>query len=250
VSDRFYLDDDLQQESAQLTGPEAHHLTHVLRKRVGDAVTVFDGRGWEATGEVVAANRRAVILRLSDVRELPPPQGPHVTLAVAVPKQDRFRWLAEKAMELGVRRLIPLQTERSVVEPGGGKLDKIRRAVVEAAKQCGASHLTAVDELTLWSDFAGRAFQLDQKQDDGPGTPSFGRVFIAHPGGHTLREAVGGITPADSLCFVIGPEGGFTDDEVAQATNAGAIPVGLGPHILRIETAAIAVAAWVRLWTA
>jgi 16S rRNA (uracil1498-N3)-methyltransferase len=247
MSDRFYLDDDLQQESAQLTGPEAHHLTHVLRKRVGDAVTVFDGRGRKATGEIVEANRRTVTLRLTDVRDLPPPAGPHVTLAVAVPKQDRFRWLAEKAMELGVRRLIPLQTERSVVEPGGGKLDKIRRAVIEAAKQCGAAHLMEVDELTSWSDFADRAFPPDAKQDDGLGRPSYGRVFIAHPGGRPLSEAVGGIAPADSLCFLIGPEGGFTDDEVAQATTAGATPVSLGPHILRIETAAIAVAAWVRL---
>jgi 16S rRNA (uracil1498-N3)-methyltransferase len=235
VSDRFYADDDLQAGSVELTGPEAHHLTHVLRKRIGDAVAIFNGRGREATGEIVATNRRVTVVRLTGVRELPPPPGPHVTLAVAVPKQDRFRWLAEKAMELGVRRLIPLRTERGIVEPGGGKLDKIRRAVVEAGKQCGASWLMDVAEVTTFREFIGQAGKPDP------------RVVIAHPGGGSLAAAVGTVTPSDSVCFVVGPEGGFTDDEFESATAAGAIPVSLGSHKLRIETAAIALAAWARL---
>ncbi|MCH8229456.1 MAG: RsmE family RNA methyltransferase, partial [Chloroflexi bacterium] len=106
------------------------------RKQIGERIIVFNGRGWEAAGEIIATNRREAIIRLSDRRELPASPGPQITLAVAVPKRDRFRWLAEKAMELGVHRLIPLKTERSVVEPGVGKLDKVRHAVIEAAKQC------------------------------------------------------------------------------------------------------------------
>ena len=266
MSDRCYAADDLQAGTVELTGAEAHHLTHVLRKRIGDRIAIFNGRGWEAAGEIVETNRRKTLVRLSDVRELPPPPGPHVTLAVAVPKQDRFRWLAEKAMELGVRRLIPLKTERGVVEPGGGKLDKVRRAVIEAAKQCGASWLMDVAELTPLADVVGQAFQPDRSRiRENSGVSEFSRQnsretcdppgqagkpdlrLVAHPGGRSLAEALGNVSPADSLCFVVGPEGGFTDDELASATAAGAIPVGLGAHILRIETAAIALAAWARL---
>ena len=235
MPDRFYAAADFETDSVELTGPESHHLTHVLRKRIGDTITVFNGRGWEATGEIIETNRSATVVRLSDKRELPTPAGPQITLAVAVPKRDRFRWLAEKAMELGVHRLIPLKTERSVVEPGGGKLDKVRHTVIEAAKQCGAARLMEIADVIPWADFVSQAFQPDE------------RIYIAHPGGEPLAEACREITPADSVCFLIGPEGGFTEDEVAQATTAGAIPVNLGPNILRIETAAIAVTAFVRL---
>ena len=255
MSDRFYANSDFDANTVELTGPESHHLTHVLRKRVGEIVTVFNGRGLEATGEIVETGRRAAIVQIADVHTLPPDTGVDVTLAVAVPKGERFRWLVEKSAELGVRRLIPLRTERSTVDPGEAKLAKMRQTAIETAKQCGAARLMEIADVIAWADFAGQAFQPDAdrndrivaKQKDGQAGELDVRCYIAHPGGEPQATACRQIRPADSIWFLIGPEGGFTRDEVAQATATGAIAVDLGRNILRTETAAIALAAWARL---
>lgn len=232
MSDRFFADSDFATDTVELTGSELHHLSHVMRKRAGDVVTVFNGRGKEAEAEIVETSRRSASLRVIAVREIPPDHGRRVTLAVSIPKGDRFRWLAEKATELGVQRIIPLQTERTVVDPRAGKLDKIRQAVIETAKQCRAGRLTEITVVTSWADFlAGKPSQL----------------FLAHPGGKPLATAIAELPREQELTFAIGPEGGFTADEIAQAEAGGAIPIDLGPRILRIETAAIAVAALARL---
>lgn len=235
MSERFFVDHDFREPTVTLTGAESHHLTHVLRKRIGDAVTLFNGRGLEAQGAIHEIARKQTVVRITGVRELPGDGGRDVTLAVAVPKGERFRWLVEKAAELGVRRLIPLQTTRSVVAPGEGKLGKARQAAIEAAKQCGAARLMEIDDLTDWQTL------LDNHPDMGAA------IFVAHPGGTPLADALAAIDPQMPLLLGVGPEGGFTDEEVAAARFRGAISVDLGPRILRVETAALSLAACARL---
>lgn len=238
MSDRFYADSDFATTSLEIAGAEGRHLARVMRKQVGDRVALFNGRGLEADAEIVALNRNSATVQIVSARELPADPGPDVTLAVAPPKGDRFRWLVEKAAELGAARLIPLKTARSVVEPGTGKLEKARQAAVEAAKQCGAARLLQIDEPVDWTEFLQR-----------PDPP-----FVAHPGGVPLAAAwrnanQNSAEAGAGVCFAVGPEGGFTPDEIEQAQSVRATLVGLGGSILRIETAAVAVAAFVRLQT-
>lgn len=224
---RFYLPANLNGPTAELLGPEAHHLHNVLRLQPGDEIELFDGDGTEATARVESASKKRVVVsilsRQPGAAELPAP----LTLATAVPKGDRFRWLVEKATELGVTRLVPLQTERSVVDPRATKLEKMRAAVIAASKQCCRAQLMEITPLQNWAEF------LTSLPTDDP-------LLIAHPGGTAWRaDWVAGDQPT-TIC--IGPEGGFSEAEISHA-NARATLVDLGPRILRIETAALALVA-------
>ena len=138
MTQRYFVDNPIAGENVTLTGAEAHHLLHVMRAKPGDEVVLFDGSGDEFPARVEALRRSeadVVILGRHTVnRELPCP----VTLGVALPKGDRQRWLVEKAVELGVTRLIPLETARSVAQPNAKAIERLRRAVIEASKSAAA----------------------------------------------------------------------------------------------------------------
>ena len=222
MADRFFCPDLPTVGSLTLEGDEAHHLARVRRIGPGTAVELFDGRGLAVRAEIRVLGRGRVELEV-----LPgsiPDRAPAcaLTLATAVPKGDRFDWLVEKATELGVARLVPIVTERSVVDPRAAKLDRLRRAIVEASKQSGRARLMELGPPTPWRDLV---------RDD----PTPVRL-LAHPGGMSRRD-----TPADvpRAILAIGPEGGFTDEEVATALEAGWRSIDLGPTVLRVETAAL-----------
>ncbi len=228
---RFYSAPLPESGPCLLEGPEAHHLMHVLRIAAGEVVELFDGRGLVVTANVVAVRKRDVELNVVTARREAVPAR-EVILATAVPKGDRFDWLIEKATELGVTRIVPLITARSSVDPRDGKLDKLRQTVIAACKQCGRNHLLELSAVTAWSDFVMDEF-------------SNRAAFIAHPSLDSTDFTIEltGFSEQPSLLFAIGPEGGFTDEEVALAIRCGAKPLRLGSLVLRIETAAIALAA-------
>jgi 16S rRNA (uracil1498-N3)-methyltransferase len=228
MSERFFLATPPAGDRAVLAGDEARHLARVLRGQPGDEVVVFAGTGAEWPARIVRLSRDAVELETGPAREDPAPGGPAVTIAVALPKGERQKWLVEKLTELGVARLVPLHTERGVAEATPAACERLRRGVIEACKQCGRNRLLEIGEPR--SVTAALA-------DMPPGS----RAVIADPGGISLDPR--GLAEARSLLALVGPEGGFTAAEIAAAEQAGAIRVGLGPHILRIETAAIALAA-------
>jgi 16S rRNA (uracil1498-N3)-methyltransferase len=139
--------------------------------------------------------------------------------------------LVEKLTELGVTRLVALETERSVAAASDNSIDKLRRVVVEASKQCGRTRWMGIEPRSLvkfvadpWGDLSA---------------PAAGQRLFAHPAGEP--EGIAG--PGGPIAIAVGPEGGFTDAEVAAAVAAGWSAVSLGPRVLRIETAAIALAA-------
>ncbi|RUL89538.1 RsmE family RNA methyltransferase [Tautonia sociabilis] len=223
--ERVYVPDPIVGPMVEVSGPEAHHLARVRRSVPGDRVELFDGRGNAVQGRIEAVGRSTV----SVVIEAPLPTRPvpsaTVTLASAVPKGERFDWLIEKATELGVARLIPIRTARSVVDPRSSKLDRLRRLVVEASKQSGRNRLMELGAPIDWEDLIGQ----------GP----LGVGLVAHPAG----EPIGRVGPAREVTVAIGPEGGFTDEEIGRALASGWRAVGLGPTILRIETAGLAACA-------
>lgn len=225
LSDRVYCAQPVELGRVTVFDEEARHLAKVRRIVVGDLVELFNGRGgsWPAEVDVIGKDRvelRVVGLPLPDRKP-----RLRLTLATAVPKGERFDWLVEKASELGVARLTPILTERSVVDPRDSKLDRLRRLTVESAKQCGRNTLLEIDPPVPWSVLMNR---------------STGLRLIAHPGGlpssHWKQHSTEGIV-------AIGPEGGFSEFELVSAIAAGWTAIGLGPTILRIETAAIAACA-------
>ncbi len=224
MADRFYTPDALTPGEYALAGEEARHLAGVMRAVPGDRVVLFNGDGLDYPATVVAGDRRAVVLAVGagvpNNRERPRP----LAVASALPKGDRADFLVEKLTELGVSRFIPLICERSVVRPKPDAVRKFARQVVEASKQCGRSVLMAVDPPASFAQLLA-------------GEPVPGAVL--HPYGAALLAA-GGLPGL----IAVGPEGGFSDAEVAMATAAGWGKFSLGERILRVETACLVVAAW------
>jgi len=224
---RFFVDHPITSAQAILAGSEAHHLQHVLRGSVGDEVILLDGSGHEFVARVTRLARAHVELvvlesRLVD-RELPR----EMVMGVALPKADRQRWLIEKLVELGVARVVPLRTQRSVVHPDQQSLVKLQRSVKEASKQCGRTRLLEVAEIVPLADYLQT-------------TPASASKWIADPAGTSPASIP---TGASSYYLAVGPEGGWADDELSLARAAGWHAVSLGARILRIETACLVLAA-------
>jgi 16S rRNA (uracil1498-N3)-methyltransferase len=227
MSERFYINWPLQPGKVVLEGAEAHHLATVRRFRPGDAVCLFNGDGHEYPARIVQTHRRRVDLDITGVdspaRELPF----HLAVAAPFPKGDRGHFLIEKLTELGATSFVPLATQRSVVHP---RLEKLQRYVIEASKQCGRNVLMSIEPAADWASYCR-------------GENLRGRKIVAHPGTRettVLHTASAG----DGFTLAVGPEGGFTDGEIEQARAAGWTPFDMGPRLLRIETAALVLAAW------
>jgi 16S rRNA (uracil1498-N3)-methyltransferase len=235
MADRYFVESPISGSLACLDGSEAHHLAHVMRARVGDEVELFDGTGATYGARIERIGRSEVELSILSRADVDRELACDITLAVSLPKGDRQRWLVEKATELGVRRLVPCVTARGVAQPVENAVARLRRVVIESSKQCRRNRLMEIVEPVRFLDFAATA-------------PNDAVRFVAHPtprgDGDTsnlLREHSVASLP---LVAAIGPEGGFTDEELQMALDAGWKCVRLGPRILRVETAAIAVAAW------
>lgn len=220
-----------------LQGPEAHHLLHVLRAKQGMLVTVFDGSGAEFLAEVENTDRRNVVVRIVERRDVDCELSFGVTVGCALPKGDRQRFLVEKLVELGVTRLVPLQTERSVVRANESVCGRLRRTVIEASKQCRRNRLLEVvgavslaEFLTSYSSAEATGIRWLADPD---GTPC-SDVRFEH------RQVIHG---QPDVVFAIGPEGGFSPGEIVTAEQSGWQVVSLGPRMLRIETAAVSLAA-------
>jgi 16S rRNA (uracil1498-N3)-methyltransferase len=230
MAERFYTSDTLVPGECRLDGAEAHHVA-VRRFVPGDRIKLFNGDGNEYAAEITSVGKKSVVVNVLSTaavdRELPFP----LMIASALPKGDRADYLIEKLTELGVSQFIPLVTARSVVIPKESVVARFRRAVIEASKQCGRNRLMAIDSPMDWPAFLVRS-----------GLPP-ARVLFHPSGGESwlASQPVGGIIAA------IGPEGGFTDQEVEAAMNAGWKVASLATRILRVETAATVVAGLIAL---
>ena len=224
MAERFYVNRDVPLGPFALAGSEAHHLATVCRLRPGDHVCLFNGDGAEYRAEVTAVRKREVDLLVIAVERPVRELGFRLELAAPLPKGDRAQFLLEKLTELAVTTFVPLQTRRSIVQPREAKLEKLARHVIEASKQCGRNKLMQVMPVVEWETYCQRT-----------GLP--GLRILGHPGGSRIPWQSG-----VDVALAVGPEGGFTDEEVGHARAAGWQLVDLGPRILRVETAAIVLA--------
>ncbi len=238
MSDRFYIEPGIAQiagNTATLGGDEAHHFSRVMRGKVGDEITLFDGLGHAWKGRVQQVTKNAVSVQLletiADTIESPL----RLTVATALPKGDRQRFLIEKLAELGVSRFVPLRLDRSVARADEKTTAKFRRHVIEAAKQCGRNRLMEVTEEKSLVEFHAMLHDDVTKLILHP--MSLGQV-----GQKTAAEFLRAGVPSQ-VAILVGPEGSFTEREVESALEHHFIPLELGKRILRTETACVAAAA-------
>jgi 16S rRNA (uracil1498-N3)-methyltransferase len=176
---------------------------------------------------VLRVKKHEVELEIVERRNLSRELPFELTLAVALPKGERQKWLVEKLTELGVTRLVPLVTERGVAQPVAAALERLKRGVIEASKQCGRNRLMEIADPR----------SIGQLVTD---SPVGAQCLLADPAGAPLERAT--MAPGGCVIAAVGPEGGFAPSEMQTAREAGWEIVSLGPRILRVETAAIVLA--------
>jgi 16S rRNA (uracil1498-N3)-methyltransferase len=242
---RFYappiaFSDD--RKSVTLSAEETRHLRDVLRLRVGDEAYVFDGEGREFRGSVVEMDRSSSVLQIIEDAQPPSPESPlHLTLAVALLKGEKFDVVVQKATELGASCLVPLITLRADVrihnpEDAQKKQTRWQRIALEATKQCGRAKLIKIDAPVAFAEFAARP----------PVNLAVNNelcLMFSERKGIPLADAADSIEQPSSVKAIVGSEGGWTDEEIQQASIAQWKIVTLGGRTLRAETAAITVAA-------
>ncbi|MBL4884440.1 MAG: 16S rRNA (uracil(1498)-N(3))-methyltransferase [Planctomycetaceae bacterium] len=230
MASRYYYEGSLQPGNIELTDSEAHHLIHVKRARVGECIEVFDGQGNAVEAEVIELKKKLAVLKIDQQFRHDEEQSRlEIVLASAIPKSDRFRWLIEKATEIGVTQFIPLITQRSVVSPRNSKLEKHRQYVIEACKQSGRNHLMQISASMTLNELCTESEKTTQ-------------IFVGHPGTtfaslEQFQQCLK--TTTTSLLLVVGPEGGLTNQELNLLDDKNVIRVCCSPHILRIETAGL-----------
>lgn len=223
-----YFTTDIADGSAYLNGADAHHLAVVLRAKAGDDVTVCDGLGTDYACRVRLAGKERVEMDI--ISSHPSESEPHtaVTLYVGYPKQDKLETIIQKATELGAVRVVPFFSRYCVAAPKNEEKKNVRyqRVALEAAKQSGRGR---VPEVTMPLSF-------DEMLRDAAACDTV--LFCDEAGGAPLHSRLK--DTAHSVAIVTGSEGGFSREEAEKAAAAGFLPVGLGPRILRCETAPLA----------
>ena len=224
--------------TVELAAEAAHHALKVLRVGAGDAAILFDGRGgqWRATLHPAGKALRATLDEFDDV-DCEPPLA--LTLIQGLPGSDKMDFVVQKAVELGVRRIQPVTAKRSLVRLSGERAERRvahwRNIAIAACEQSGRNRVPAVAPILDLPQYLGMAAQEN------------GLRFVCAPGAsESLRDMT---APSVPVSLLVGPEGGFDEGELLAARAAGFHPVGLGPRVLRTETAGLgALAAMMALW--
>jgi 16S rRNA (uracil1498-N3)-methyltransferase len=211
----------------EVDAAQANYLGNVMRLKEGDRLLIFDGNSGEWLAAIAAAGKKWMTLAVTE-QTRPQEAVPDLWLAFAPVKKGRVDWLVEKAVELGVARLLPVVTQRTIVDKLN--LERMRAHIIEAAEQCGRTALAEIDEPAKLDEFLKNRDQARRL------------YFADETGGEPATSA---FQPGPAL-ILTGPEGGFTVNEAAAIrATPNSIPISLGPRVLRAETAALAaVAAW------
>jgi 16S rRNA (uracil1498-N3)-methyltransferase len=227
----------------ELPPDTASHLAKVLRARTGDELILFNGDGREFDGAVESVRGSRVSASVGDSRQVDRESPLAITLVQCVPRGDRMDFIVQKATELGVARIVPVLSQRSVVRLNAGQAESKavhwRAVAVSACEQCGRNRLPVIEAAQPLLNYLGES------------APNTGPRLVFEPESasqtHTgLQDpSVAPIAIVDAE-IAIGPEGGFASEELEAFRVAGFSQVGLGPRILRTETAAIAAVVWLQ----
>ena len=220
----------------RLSPEQAHQICHVLRLKSGDPIVVLDDNGAEYDVTLTAVRPREAIGQVTGKHPARGEPQAKITLFQSLLAREKFEWVLQKATEVGVTRFAPILTERSIVRAKlieDKKLDRWRRIVTEAAEQSHRGRIPKLDQAITFGEAVSRLGDFDRSL---MAAPSAEAVSLPDALRDLDRQGV-------SVGLMIGPEGGFSEAEVALACAAGAIPIHLGPRILRTETAAVVASA-------
>ena len=219
---------------------QVHHLKNVLRIRPGEIVGIFDGSGNEFISSVVEVTVNEIKLAIKE-KKISPEPGIKITVACAIPKNVKMDDIVDKLTQLGVKSIIPLETERVIV-----RLDKQKKAerkkrwekiALSALKQSQRNEMVEIKEVSSLKEVIDWSKDFDLKL-----------IPTLEGGRAALKKVFNSISKKiDNLIILIGPEGDFSPSEIARAKEAGFLPVGLGSGVLRVDTAAIAVVSFIKL---
>ena len=223
---RFFADQPITDSHIYLSQPESHHIRNVLRMRCGEEIIVCDHAGAEYKGVLEGLDDKCCVRIISLLNNVAEPDL-KLTLCQCMPKGDKTEWIIQKCTELGVSRIIPVLSARCVSRPEGRdavkKRERWQKIAEQASKQCGRSVVPALENITPL-----RAL------------PHSGRRFLAYELENSVSLANIDLSNERELFLLIGPEGGFESAEAEFLREQGWESIGLGPRILRAETAAVA----------
>ncbi|SEN04048.1 16S rRNA (uracil(1498)-N(3))-methyltransferase [Lihuaxuella thermophila] len=227
----FISPDQVNDERILITGDDVHHIKNVMRSRPGDQLVCCDGQGRDYLAEIEELTPAAIRCRVIQISPSKGEPKTQVTIAQSLPKGDKLEWILQKGTEIGAVRFLPFTSERTVVKIDSRKTDKKHerweRIVKEAAEQSHRGIIPEVARPVSWKEL------LEEIK-------SAKTAWIAYEkGGQPLAKSLAEAA-SEEILLIIGPEGGFTETEVAEAEAAGAVPVTLGMRILRTETASLA----------
>ena len=233
----FVLQNSFHGQEVILTGRQAHQIRNVLRMKPGDRIIVLDNTGCEYTVALIKISQQQVFGKVIHKRLAQTEPRTQITLYQSLLAREKFEWVLQKCTELGVTGFVPMLTERSIVRSfntiTAHRISRWRSIITEAAEQSGRGRIPQLEGPVNFSDVV-------------PELGSFNLCLIGLPEvtGQSLREALqAGDTKPVTIAVFIGPEGGFTDNEMQLAKTKGVSPFSLGPRILRTETAAVVTSA-------
>jgi len=215
---------------------QSRHLNKVLRLKVGDKVQIFDGKGLLADAQIETITREGVRVRLLKKTHIPPATSGRIILAVSMARGERFEWMVEKCTELGADHIVAVQFQRTVKMGNAASIDRCHKIALAAAKQCGRVYLPILSGPESFEEAVCRLRQQYAEAE----------LLYGDPEGQWLEMTSDSTGRADRI-VCIGPEGGFSEEEIGLLEDYKARPVRVNRHVLRIETAAIAFTAALRL---
>jgi 16S rRNA (uracil1498-N3)-methyltransferase len=232
---RFFIDKkNIQRDYISIVGSEAHHMGRVLRLRIHDAVTLFDQDGTVYEGKIVEKNNQCVHVQIKGKTPLVHNNAIPVVLGQSVPKGKKMDLIVQKAAELGAASIIPFYSMRSIPRFNAKKAEEKtghwQKICVEAGKQSGRLPIPAVEPIQNFNELVKRSFSGFLKI-----------IFWEEEKGRQLKVVLRQNSIPKPMFFLVGPEGGFTKEEVELAAQNGFISVSLGQTVLRTETVSIAI---------
>lgn len=221
--------DQINENEAIVTGNDYKHIVKVLRLKPGDDITLFDNNSTEYYGNIREINKKEIMVEISESKIVNTESPIEITLLQGLPKADKMDYIIEKATELGVHRVVPVITERSQIRERDRK-KRWDRIALEASKQCGRTK-PAIVENTLNFDDAAKLYSKGELA-----------VILQVNSQISVKDYIKkSLQAPQNIVLFVGPEGGFTDNEVLLGNEMGFISLGLGPRVLRTETASLSV---------
>jgi 16S rRNA (uracil1498-N3)-methyltransferase len=229
---RFYVPAPrLENDLLTLAGNEAKHIRRSLRLKTGDEIVVFDGSGKEYEGRIVKEEPTSVVIKVHHLMSSPKESPLEITLAQSLLKGEKMDYLVQKATELGVAKIVPYFSSRSVpLLERSKKWERHRRwerIAIEASKQCGRGFIPKIERPCDYSEMLSLL------------SPETLPLILHEQEGRRLKEVLKGAKDRRRIFFIVGPEGGMSQEEVEEARGKGFIPVFMGERIMRAETTSL-----------